>query len=307
MARVSGLPALDAGRHAVQFYRADEELAAVVGGYLAEGIRAGDGIVVVTTPTHWRAVEAALSRAGIDADRPRQAGTLLVEDARELLGRLLAGDGLDPGAFQSVTSDLIRRVAAGGRRVRVFGEMVALLWEAGHVTLAIELEALWNGLGALLPFRLLCGYPANVTASGQAADAVREVCGLHSDVIATRSFLPELDSVREARHFATRLLGPAPGGEQLTEDAAIVVTELAANAVLHARSGFTLTLSRSAATIRIAVKDHLPLGAGSGGNSPFDVKVGHGLSVVAQIARRWAVERLPDGKVVWAELAVEQG
>lgn len=298
---------MGARRHAVQFYRADEELAAVVGGYLAEGIRSGDGILVVTTAAHWRAVEAALSRAGIDADRPRQAGTLLVEDARELLGRFLASDELDPGAFQSVTSDLIHRVAAGGRRVRVFGEMVALLWEAGHVTLAIELEALWNGLGALLPFGLLCGYPANVTASGQAADAVREVCGLHSDVIATRSFLPEVNSVRAARHFATGLLGPGPGGEQLTEDAAIVVTELAANAVLHARSGFTLTLSRSAATIRIAVKDHLPLGAAGGSSSPFDVKVGHGLSVVAQIARRWAVERLPDGKVVWAELAVEQG
>jgi hypothetical protein len=29
---------------------------------------------------------------------------------------------------------------------------------------------------------------------------------------------------------------------------------------------------------------------------------GHGLHMVAQIAARWAVEPLPDGKVVWAEL-----
>jgi hypothetical protein len=28
----------------------------------------------------------------------------------------------------------------------------------------------------------------------------------------------------------------------------------------------------------------------------------HGLGVLSTIARRWAVEPLPDGKVVWAEL-----
>ena len=35
---------------------------------------------------------------------------------------------------------------------------------------------------------------------------------------------------------------------------------------------------------------------------PFDVREGHGLSVVSQLASGWAVERLPDGKVVWADL-----
>jgi anti-sigma regulatory factor (Ser/Thr protein kinase) len=123
------------------------------------------------------------------------------------------------------------------------------------------------------------------------------VCGLHSDVIATRSFQAELDSVRAARHFTVGLL--ARGSDRrLADDAAIVVTELAANAVLHARSGFTLTVSRSAAAIRIAVRDGRPLAS----LKDLDVKAGHGLSVVAQLARAWAVERLPDGKVVWAEL-----
>lgn len=305
MTRVSALPAVGVRNHAVQFYRADEELAAAVGGYLADGLRSGDGIVVVATAPHRRVLEATLARAGIDASRARKAGALVVEDARDLLDRFLTGDELDPGRFQSVMSGLIRHAAAGGRPVRIFGEMVAVLWEAGHVTLAFELEALWTRLGARLPFALLCGYPAEMAASGEATDAVREVCGLHSDVIATRSFLPELDSVRAARHFATGLLDPEPGG-RLTEDAAIVVTELAANAVLHARSGFTLTISRSAATVRIAVRDHVPL-AQEGHGRPFGVKVGHGLSVVAQIAREWSVEWLPDGKVVWAELAVNRG
>ena len=123
------------------------------------------------------------------------------------------------------------------------------------------------------------------------------MCGLHSDVIATRTFRADLDSVRAARHFTVGLLD-RESGKRLADDAAIVVTELAANAVLHAHSGFTLTVSRSAAAIRIAVRDSRPLAS----LKDLDVKAGHGLSVVAQLARTWAVERLPDGKVVWAEL-----
>ena len=38
---------------------------------------------------------------------------------------------------------------------------------------------------------------------------------------------------------------------------------------------------------------------------PFDVRQGHGLSVVSQLASGWAVERLPAGKVVWADLPAE--
>lgn len=260
---------------------------------------------MVATAPYWRALEAALARAGIDTARAQQAGSLLVVDARGVLSRFLAGDGPGPGRFESAIFGLIRRAAAGGRPVRVFGEMAGVLRREGHVTLAAGLEARWNGLGTLLPFALWCGYPGDVTAGRDTAEAMREVCGLHPDVIATRSFPRELDSVRAARHFAAGLLGAGSGGK-LAENTEIVVTELAANAVLHARSGFTLTISRSAAVVRIAVQDGLPL-VSRNDDRPFDIKAGHGLSVVAQLASAWSVERLPDGKVVWVELAVSRG
>lgn len=286
--------------HAVQFYRADDELAAAVGCYLVEGIRSGDSVIVVASAPHRLAFEAALGQAGINVAKERDAGSLLTEDAAGLLARFLGRGGLDHGRFRSVVSGLIRRAAAGGGHVRIYGEMVALLWDRGHIALALELEALWDGLGVLFPFSLLCGYPFDSVASGNSADAVREVCGLHSNVIATRSFPAELDSVRAARRVAAGLLdGGSP--RELAEDAAIVVTELASNAVLHASSGFTLTISRSAGMVRIAVRDNSPL-VPRDDDRPFDVAVGHGLSVVAQLARAWDVEGLPDGKVVWAEL-----
>jgi anti-sigma regulatory factor (Ser/Thr protein kinase) len=134
--------------------------------------------------------------------------------------------------------------------------------------------------------------------------------GPHPAVADQRSFPGERNSVRAARHYVTGLLGRgADADEAAAYDTAIVATELAANAVLHARTRFTLTVSRSAGVTRIAVRDSTPVGLlavtgprATGGGVPFQVMRGHGLSVVAQLASRWAVEPLPDGKVVWAEL-----
>lgn len=243
------LPTAGPRDHTVQFYRAEEELAATVGSYLADRFRAG----------------------------------------------------LDHGRFRSVVSGVIRRAAASGRRVRSYGEMVASRWHRGRFAPALELEALWNGLGTLLPFSLVCGYLSYSEAGGDAADTAREVYGLHADVIATRSFPAELDSVRAARHVTASLLD-GETAQEVAEVVAIVVTELASNAVLHASSGFTLTISRSPAAVRIAVRDDSPLVPLDDGR-PFDIRTGHGLSVVTQLACAWDVEGLPNGKVVWAELA----
>jgi hypothetical protein len=298
--------------HVVYFYRADDAGADIAGRYLADGISAGAGVVVVATAPHRQAFEAALAGEGFDARQERQAGRLVTADASGLLGSFLAGGRFDHVRFEAAASALIGRAAAGGRPVRVYAEMVALLWDAGDVALAIELEGLWNKLGTRLRFRLLCAYPASVIAEQGTAGQVRDMCRLHSAVADQRSFTAELDSVRAARHYVTGLLG-AVADDAAVCGTAIVATELAANAVLHARSGFTLTVSRSAGMTRVAVvagTGHAGAGPGAAGLAvagkgiPFEVATGHGLSVVAQLASRWAVDPLPDGKVVWAELPV---
>jgi anti-sigma regulatory factor (Ser/Thr protein kinase) len=309
----TGWPAEGHGGHVVQFYPAEEELAVQVARYLAEGVKAGNGVLVVATLAHRQAFAASLAAEGVDAGREQQAGRLLVADASGLLGSFLDGGRLDRDKFTAVAAGLIGRAAAGGRPIRIYAEMVALLWDAGDVALAIELEGLWNELGARLPFSLRCGYPARVLAGPDSAGAVRDVCRLHAAVADQRSFPAELNSVRSARHYVTGLLGRRAGepvDDALAQDAAIVVTELAANAVLHARSAFTLTVSRSAAGVRIAVRDNTPVAATSdaatSNGAPFTARAGHGLSVVAQIASSWSVEQLADGKVAWAELLADR-
>lgn len=313
MSHGSGHIARGQDHHAVQFYPADGELAGVVSRYLAEGIRSGDGVVVVATEPHRDAFVTGLGEAGIDAGQAERDGRLLLIDAAGLLGTFLDGDRLDGDRFAAAAAGLLGRaglagaggLAGGRRRIRIYAEMVALLWEAGQVSLAIQLEELWNGLGARFPFSLLCGYPASVLDVPEHAHAVSDIRRLHGAVADTRSFACELDSVRAARHYVAGLLGPATD-QALAGDVAIAITELAANAVLHGRSAFTVVVSRWATRIRIAVRDNAPVVIPAVGESaesvPYPVLTGHGLSVVAQLASRWGVEPTPAGKVVWAEL-----
>ena len=292
------------GGHAVQFYGDDEDLAVGATRFLGEGLAAGGSAVVVATGEHRLALQGCLPSAAAD-------GRLVAVDAGEMLHSFLVGGRLDGPRFREAADGLIGRAAGAGRPVRIYAEMVALLWDAGQVALALELEELWNGLAARLPFALLCGYPAGLLAAAddQQAAGVQHVCHLHTAVAgpspgrdvngrsgAVRRFPGDLASAREARHFVVAALGQRAQGAGGT-DAAITAGELAANAVRHARSPFTVTVSCLPRWVRISVQDQAPLGG-----VPLATRPGHGLHMVAQVAVRWAVDPLPCGKVVWAEL-----
>ncbi len=86
-------------------------------------------------------------------------------------------------AFFEVIRGVIRDAVGTGRPVRVCGEMVALLWDAGDVLAAIDLETLWNELAGELPFALYCAYHSESVAAHAHADALHDVCRLHSAVV----------------------------------------------------------------------------------------------------------------------------
>ncbi|HET9974673.1 MAG TPA: MEDS domain-containing protein, partial [Streptosporangiaceae bacterium] len=299
--------AVDHGVHVVHFYGDDDELTANVGSFLGEGLAEGYPAIVAATPAHRAAFGADLQKRA--SGMTYAADRLLMVNAATMLHGFLAGGRIDQDRFQDTASGLITPAAAGGQPVRIYAEMVALLWDAGQVTLALELEALWNDLASRLPFSLLCGYPARLMAGTEDAAALEQVHRLHSgpypglsgvsldEAEAARRFPRDRDSAQQARHFVLDQLKPW-ADQETAIDAAIVTAELAANAVLHARSRFTVTVSRSAGSVRISVRDEAPLADGR----PLAGSKGHGLDIVAQLAVRWAVEQLPGGKVVWAEL-----
>src|SRR5260370_27741712 len=75
---------------------------------------------------------------------------------------------------------------------------------------------------------------------------------------ATCTFAFSREAPAAARHFAIGTLRRW-AADHLADDAALVVTELAANAVVHARSDFTVALSAPGDMLRISVRDASPL------------------------------------------------
>jgi hypothetical protein len=322
----SGSSALGSHRHVVQFYDRDEELTENAGDYLAGAIAEGGAAVIVATPGHCAGFEARLAAGGVNVGAARRDGSLVCLDATRIAGRLTSGGQVDLAAFGTQFRPAILAAGEAPGPVRIYGEVVALLWAAGQVNAALELEGLWNDLGREIPFSLFCGYPRHLVDSSQHQGAVAEVCRLHTAVVGrplagasvtggsaagdpmgrvhwadvTRTFAGRREDTRAARGFVLGMLGPWRG-EQLAADTALVVTELATNAVVHAGSAFSVSLTLSGGAIRISVADTLPLGS-RGADQELTAAPGHGLGVVAAMATRWGVETVPGGKAVWAEL-----
>ncbi|MFE3906694.1 ATP-binding protein [Streptomyces sp. NPDC059153] len=113
---------------------------------------------------------------------------------------------------------------------------------------------------------------------------------------------------RLARRLAVHQLDEwgVPYGSELSDDAAVIVSELAANAVLHglvAGRDFELRLVVLAGTLRIEVSD----ARGERGPEPQPhrpgAESGYGLHLVEALATSWGVKDRGVGKTVWAELA----
>jgi anti-sigma regulatory factor (Ser/Thr protein kinase) len=112
------------------------------------------------------------------------------------------------------------------------------------------------------------------------------------------------DAVRKARRFTEGLLESWP--EPTRNVVVLLVSELATNAVLHARTPFGLTITVDGSNVRVAVVDgshHAPVLKNFGP----EAVTGRGMRLVDTLSQRWGTEPREDGKAVWFELAVDSG
>ena len=288
----------------VQFYDRESDLARAIGAYLTEGVQVGDASIVIAKPAHRAAFQAELVAVGLDPDQLGRDGTIAWLDAAEVLSQFVFDGRVDPEAFEDVVGGLVRDVARSGRPIRAYGEMVALLWDAGDVLGAIELERLWNGLASDLRFSLWCAYHGHSLAVHEHADELHEVCHLHTSVIdgATARFAAGADSPLAARRFVSSVLARRPyEGRVDAADAKLVISELATNAVVHANTPFTVSVSCNGSTARISVRDWSPTQPVMR-NGSLNALSGRGLHLVATLGADWGIDADLDGKTVWAEL-----
>jgi excisionase family DNA binding protein len=175
--------------HFVQFYEHEYVLLEAVSGFVGAALRAKEAAVVLATPAHRKEVERRLLATGLDVAAEQDAGRFVSLDAVDLLAQFMVDGSPDAARFNEVVGGIIANAGRGGRHVRAFGEIVALLVAAGNESAAIRLEGLWNELqhrtGA---FSLFCAYPMDTLGEESLGEAVRQVCAEHSQVIPAESY-----------------------------------------------------------------------------------------------------------------------
>lgn len=166
--------------HAVCFYEDGPSLARTVARFIGEGLAAGQPAVIVATASHAASIRDQLVTGGVNAQERIERGELLILDAHQVLTRLMVDDQLDAECFEETISPILEKAAGTRKRpVRVYGEMVDVLWSSGREDAALSLEILWHHAIAGRKCSLLCGYSSGV-CEGEGFDVI---CDRHSHVV----------------------------------------------------------------------------------------------------------------------------
>jgi PAS domain S-box-containing protein len=147
--------------YVVHVYRNDEVLVDCLSRFVAGALAVGEPTVVIATREHQTALAERLAFNKVDASRAN--GSYIVLDARDVLRECETDGSVDEQCLQGLLeAALIRAREAGGdnkRRVAVFGEMAALLWEQGRTADVSRVGRVWNSMAQKHSFSLLRAYP----------------------------------------------------------------------------------------------------------------------------------------------------
>ena len=168
--------------HVVQIYGDDRVFLDGLEGFVGNGLRQGESVVVIATAMHLHGLEKRMRNNGIDIDRVRAENRYVARLAEDVLASFMDKDWPDENRFVEAVSGLMQ-LARGpsGRKMRAFGEMVAILWSRGNHAATVHLELLWTRLCAAEKFPVFCAYPRD-TFSKNATESIVEICRIHSRV-----------------------------------------------------------------------------------------------------------------------------
>ncbi|HEX8845560.1 MAG TPA: ATP-binding protein [Pyrinomonadaceae bacterium] len=174
--------------HFVQFYETDAFLLNSLSKYIGTGLGAGDGCIVVANKAHRDSLERSLNAKGLDMAAASARGQYVSLDPAETLSKFTVDGEPEPRRFAEVIGSAIKRTREGRARVRVFGDMVALLCGQGNHDAAIRLEQMWNDLRRAHSFSLFCAYPMHGFADESLTSHLSDICSLHTRIIPAENY-----------------------------------------------------------------------------------------------------------------------
>ncbi len=168
--------------HVVQFYENDTIFLNSLEGFIGSGLLAGDSVIIIATPEHIAAIEDRLKNQGFDMEMLSYSNQYIALDASVMLSLFMVNNWPDENLFNELITSLFKRAHQKNRKVRAFGEMVALLWQQGLNGATVQLESLWNKLHQQKEFTLFCAYP-KIGVTEDMHTSMEKICCEHSKII----------------------------------------------------------------------------------------------------------------------------
>jgi hypothetical protein len=168
--------------HVVQIYENDLVFLNTLEGFTGSGLLSGDSVIIIATKVHIDQLNERLKKQGFDLDKLMSTDQYIPLEASETLKQFMVNNWPDESLFEEYIARIIGRASKGNRKVRAFGEMVAVLWQQGHSGATVKLEHLWCELHDLKQFSLYCAYPKNGFTQN-ATDSLATICRTHSKII----------------------------------------------------------------------------------------------------------------------------
>jgi hypothetical protein len=168
--------------HIAQFYEHEGVLLDSLVGFIGGGLKAGESAIVIATTEHLEVLEERLAASSVDAATARSKDQYITLEAEEALARFMVKQWPDDKLFSDLVTELITRARANGRRVRAFGEMVALLWARGDTAATVRLEYIWHHICQSQVFSLFCAYP-KAGFTEDPSKSIDQICAAHSRII----------------------------------------------------------------------------------------------------------------------------
>jgi hypothetical protein len=169
--------------HVVQIYENDEIFLDTLAGYVGGGIKNDDTVIIIATSEHLALLEARLEAIGIHVNHLVTENRYIPLDAAKTLETFMVNGWPDQALFNKTVSAILTKAKRRNKKVRAFGEMVALLWAQGLNGATVQLEHLWNQFCDAQEFSLFCAYPKAGFTSNDLTGSFDHICCAHSKMI----------------------------------------------------------------------------------------------------------------------------